>query len=201
MAFCNGESKEWIAGWQDHGINAEDDAGEHAEKIGAGSKEGVQLILAAQFECDAGETRDSEERKNIAERPGFEVGGHLRLHGEGDGSDDRGEGEHAPPGDARDLSGAFAERAGGFELHPQSTMHHQGKQGDDADEDGVPIEDSGLIAKTEIRPERLKEVAAGIERHTANDIAERRAEKDAEEQARQGEDEIPQGNPDHMLLM
>jgi hypothetical protein len=40
-----------------------------------------------------------------------------------------------------------------------------------------------LLAKSEIRPPRLKEIAAGIERHAANYVAERRAKKYAQQQA------------------
>lgn len=191
------QGKRGIAGRQDHGIDAEDYTGEHAEKINAGCQESVQLIFAAEFEGNAGEASDGEEREDVAERPGFEISSHLRLHAKSNRSDDCGEGEQAPPGEPRDFRRAFTERVGCLQLDPQGTVHHQRQQGEHADQDGVPVENSGLFAQPEIRPQGFKEVAAGIERNAADDIPKSRAEKNTEEQAGEGEYKIPERYPHH----
>ena len=62
FGVVDGEGVDGIASGQDHRVDAKDDAGQHAEKIRARGEEGVALVLAAEFEGDAGETRDSEQR-------------------------------------------------------------------------------------------------------------------------------------------
>jgi len=64
-----------------------------------------------------------------------------------------------------------------FQRHPQRSMKHQRGKCQNADENGVPIENSGLFSQLEIRPERLKKITRSIERNAAHDIAERSAEK------------------------
>ena len=94
------------------------------------------------------------------------------------------------------MRGAFANGGISFELDPQRAVHRQGEKSGDADEDGVPIEDAGVVAEAEIGPQGFEEVAAFIERNAAHDVAECRTEKDGQEKAGSGEQEIPEGNPD-----
>ena len=65
-----------------------------------------------------------------------------------------------------------------------------------SDEYGIPVEDAGMGAEFEVGPERFEEVAGGIERHSAHDVAERRAEKHAEQNARNCEDDIEESLPE-----
>ena len=58
-----------------------------------------------------------------------------------------------------------------------------------------------MLAQTEIRPQRLKEIARGIEWNTANNVSEGRAEKYAQQQARDAKHKIPQRNPHRALDM
>src|SRR5579863_514999 len=74
-------------------------------------------------------------------------------------------------------------------------MHRQCKQSENADEDRKPVQDPGVFPKEEIGPQRLKEVAAGVQRDAANHVAERRSEKYGQQQTRCTEKKIPQGMP------
>ena len=73
----------------------------------------------------------------------------------------------------------------------QRERHQRHQTGDNR----VPVEDAGLGADLEVRPERLEEVAGGIERHAANHIAQGRAEEDGEQRAGQGEDAVEEAAP------
>jgi hypothetical protein len=57
---------------------------------------------------------------------------------------------------------------------------------------GVPVQDAGMGADLEVGPQGLEEVAVRPQRHAADDVADRRAEEDREEEAGEREDEIAQ---------
>jgi hypothetical protein len=57
-------------------------------------------------------------------------------------------------------------------------------------EHGVPVEDPDGLADAKVRPERREELAVLVERHASNDVAERRAEDENQESAREEEPSI-----------
>ena len=56
-------------------------------------------------------------------------------------------------------------------------MHEESEQRQYAHQDGVPIQDTGFIAETKVRPKGLEEIAAGIQGNTADHVGEGRARK------------------------
>ena len=184
-----------IASGQHHRVQAEDNAGEHAGEIGGGREEGLVLVAFDDFELHAGEAGDGEQRENQAPRPGGEIGFELRLNLEGDRSDDGGECGDGPPNPAGESSGALADRAGGLELDPQRSVHDKSEQGKNTNQNRVPIEDAGFLTDGEVGPERLEEIAGGVERDAADHVGERGAEKHGEQQAGSAEKKIPDRLP------
>src|SRR5579859_1667213 len=75
-------------------------------------------------------------------------------------------------------------------------MKGKSHKGGDASENRVPIENAGFAVRAKIRPERLKELSVRIERHTADNVSQRRAIKHSQEQAREEENAAPKGFPD-----
>ena len=59
----------------------------------------------------------------------------------------------------------------------------------------VPVEQSHVAAHPEIREERHREIALGIERNAARQVARRRAEKDGQKKIGKHENEIPEPLP------
>jgi len=76
------------------------------------------LVLLDQFELHASEAGDGQQGENQSPRPSGQIGFYLRLHLEGHGGHDRGQGDHAPPDPARQFGGAFVYRTVRFQLHP-----------------------------------------------------------------------------------
>src|SRR6266481_6389653 len=85
--------------------------------------------------------------------------------------------------------------AAGLHLYPQSTVHHECEQGQYSDQNGVPVEDAGFVSEAEIGPQRLEEITARIQWHTAHHVAERRPEKNREQQAGRTAHKIPTRTP------
>jgi len=88
-----------------------------------------------------------------------------------------------PPCVNSDLRGPVIHRALGFHLHPQRAVHRQGEQRQHADQNRVPVQNSGLFAQPKVRPQGLKEIPAGVEGNAAHDISESRAKKNRQKQA------------------
>src|SRR5580704_3546084 len=78
-------------------------------------------------------------------------------------------------------------------------MHRKRHQRNHPAHHGVPIEDAVLCPDSAVRPERLEEVAVGIERHPAYDVAQRCAEEDCQQNARYSEDGVEEALPDTFL--
>jgi hypothetical protein len=74
-------------------------------------------------------------------------------------------------------------------------VHHQCGQRGQPHQDGVPVQNSGVFAELEIRPQRLKEVPGFVKRHSANHFAESRPEKHHQQEARNAENKIPKRDP------
>src|SRR5882757_5106115 len=170
--FCavGGQRVDGIARGKNHWVDAEDDASEHAGDVQARREEGFAFVVFDEFELDAGETCYGEQRQNQAQRPGGEIFFYLWLDLEGDCGDDHGECELCPPYSACQGRGSLAYRAVGFHAHPESAVHHQDCEGQHADQDGVPVENSDVVAELKISPQWFEEIAAGVEGNAANDV-------------------------------
>lgn len=83
FGVVDGKRVDGIARRKNHRINAKDDAGEHPEQVHAGREKSIAFVLAAEFKGNASESGNGEKREDVAERPGFEIGGDLRLDAEG----------------------------------------------------------------------------------------------------------------------
>src|SRR5215475_7148091 len=196
LGVGNGQRVHRIASGQDHRIDAENHAGEHAEEIDARRKESIEFLAAAQFELHTGKSGDRKRGKNVAGGPSPEICDDLRLHLEGDHGQQPGENQNGPPGRGGNARRASANRALGFQLDPERAMHHENDKSCGTNQNGVPVEDAGVVAEPEIRPERLEEVTGFIEGDTPNHITESGAEKHGQEQTRKGEEGIPKRSPD-----
>ncbi len=62
-------------------------------------------------------------------------------------------------------------------------MNHQRDQRDDSHNYRVPVEDPVIGSNQEVRPQRLKEVAIGVEGNAPHYVAQGRAEKDSKQDA------------------
>ena len=109
---------------------------------------------------------------------------------------DEGQGGDQEPGQAGDAAGAGLELAGGLEVDPQRAVEGQGEEGEEAHQDGVPVENASTAAGLEIGPQGQEELVVGIQRDAADDVAESGAKEDGEQGAGQREDDIPEGDPD-----
>ena len=69
-------------------------------------------------------------------------------------------------------------------------MRGQGHQRQHGDEYGIPIEDADPRTEFEIRPERFKEIAGGIQWHSPHHVAQCRSEKHRQQKARSAENDI-----------
>jgi hypothetical protein len=78
-------------------------------------------------------------------------------------------------------------------------MSDQRREGEDPDEDGVPVENPDRVARGEIGEKLEAEPSFGVERHSTQEIAERRSEEDGKENARNPKKEIPGRAPDTIL--
>src|SRR5271155_454267 len=95
----------------------------------------------------------------------------LRKQTETGEGDDDGEGCDEPPQKRGGAVGAIVELVGGAPGEPGGTMERQGGQRRDADQDRVPIENSGLPNGLKIGPEGFEEISGGVERNAAGYVA------------------------------
>src|SRR5215831_14181264 len=65
----------------------------------------------------------------------------------------------------------------------------------------VPVENAIPDADAEVRPKRLEEVPVRPERYATNHVAQSRAEKDAQQNARYTEDDIEESLPNWIMQM
>src|SRR4029077_10232634 len=70
-----------------------------------------------------------------------------------------------------------------------------------AHEQRVPVENSGVRPNAKVRPKWREEIAVLIERHAAHHVAERRAEKENEQDAGGAEGDIPELVPKRVLQL
>src|SRR5271154_2005789 len=80
-------------------------------------------------------------------------------------------------------------------------MRGQSDQRQPSDKDRVPIQNTGLRAEFEVGPERLKEISTGIERDSANHIAERCSEEHGQQDTRDAEHNVEEILPDLVFNM
>ncbi len=93
-------------------------------------------------------------------------------------------------------AGAAAQVLVGLESNVVGTVRGQGHQRHHPDEYRVPIEDARLRAEFERGPERLEEIAGGIERNAAHNVAQRRPEEHRQQNAGAAEDHVEEVLPD-----
>src|ERR1700746_4095940 len=74
-------------------------------------------------------------------------------------------------------------------------MHHQSGQRGHAHQDRVPVQNSGVLAEPEIRPQWLKEISGFVQRHSTNHIPQGCAKKYHQQQAGSREDKVPERDP------
>ena len=80
-------------------------------------------------------------------------------------------------------------------------MDRQGREREQANERGVPVEDSRLAAGEEVRKQRHAPEPFFSERNAANQVAERRAEHHGEKRRREREDRVPEFPPQGVVLV
>ena len=71
-------------------------------------------------------------------------------------------------------------------------------QGEDAAEDGIPVEDAGVGAGAPVGPEGQKEVVDGAYGNAADDVSEGGAEEDGEQNAGKGEETVEESAPERI---
>src|SRR5215831_11049760 len=76
------------------------------------------------------------------------------------------------------------------------TVSDERREGEDPDEHGVPVEDADRLFGREVGEELEAEPSVGVERHSTQEIPERRSEKDGKENTRNPEKEVPSSAPD-----
>ncbi len=79
-------------------------------------------------------------------------------------------------------------------------MYDQRREGEEPDQDRVPVEDAGgARERAEVRPQRLEEVAALVQRDAAHDVAQSGAVEDRQQGAPDKEHRVPKGGPQGAL--
>src|SRR3984893_2311448 len=74
-------------------------------------------------------------------------------------------------------------------------MHHQHEQCQHCDQNRVPGQNCGLIPEAEVGPQRLEEIAGGVEWNTAHDICESGAKENGQKQTGDGKEKVPERIP------
>jgi len=87
----------------------------------------------------------------------------------------------------------------GYEVR---AVHDQGSQGEQPDQDRVPVEDSGgARERAEVCPQRLEEVAAFVQGDAAHHVTEGGAVEDREERAADEERRVPERGPHRVVYV
>jgi hypothetical protein len=77
----------------------------------------------------------------------------------------------------------------------------EGDEGDQAADDGVPVQDAGVGTDAPVGPERQEEVVVRAERDAADYVGERGSEEDGEQRAGDEEEAVEEAAPDAMWSM
>src|SRR5262249_17832137 len=81
------------------------------------------------------------------------------------------------------------------------SMQGQDRDTREAHEDGEPIQNPWLRSRREVCPQRDEEIALAIEWHTANQVAQRGAEDNGQQETRAKEGDVTQPPPQRMVHM
>src|ERR1035438_9077894 len=101
---------------------------------------------------------------------------------------------------ARRLAG-WEKSAYGSLRNSIKVVHDQCHQRNQAADDGVPVKDAVLRTHAPVRPQRLKEIAVGLQRNAAHHVAQSGAEEDSQQDARNSKDDIEEALPHRVLNM
>lgn len=102
----------------------------------------------------------------------------------------------------RDASTPVMQRPLGLQGDPVRPVQHECREGQQADQHGVPIEDTRhRAARVEGGPQGREEVAARVQRHAPHDVAERRPEEERQQRAAEEEESVPEGRPEGIVAV
>src|SRR5215203_4223327 len=191
-----------LHGGQDLRVDGEGGGGHHARDVGAGGEEGGSIAPPEAEVPHEDEARDGEGGEDEAPRTLGETGEHLGTQGEGCGGGDRRQAYQRHPADPAGALGAGVEFALGLHCHPAGAVDDEGREGQQAGQDRVPVEDAGLrVRGAEVGPERLEEVAVLPEWDAAHHVAQSHAVKDRQKRAAEEEHPVPEGGPHGALYV
>jgi hypothetical protein len=184
---------------QQHREYAKCRAGKHTYDEGTRGEESCEVILPHVAYDDANEPCHGHNGKNEAPGSSQEIRNNLRLHGKGRNGTCNCQHKRCYPRTPHDESRPHVERAFNFHSDIGCTVHGERGERHQPDEDGVPIQNTRTgTERIEVRPERLKEVAAFVQRDAANYIRHCRAIEEGEQGATDKEQAIPERRPDRI---
>src|SRR5579872_7544379 len=74
-------------------------------------------------------------------------------------------------------------------------MFGQSNKSNNATDDGIPIQNSGVLADTPVGPKRQKEITIRMKRDAAHDVRQRRSVKNCQYRAREKEQSVEEYSP------
>src|SRR5215208_2115307 len=198
----NGEAVRRVYRWQHIRVDAEDGTGKHPDDVGA-RREERPPVPAPEIEVDHPcQSCHGQEWQNVPVRAFVEAPEHLWAYPERGRRGDHGEQDGREGEAARDAAVAGVQivlRLDGDEVR---AVHDQRGQGEQPDQDRVPVEDTGgARERAEVRPQLLEEVAAFVQGDAAHHVTEGGAVEDSEQRAPHEECRIPERGPHRVVYV
>src|SRR5579883_3100306 len=195
----DGEAPRRVGARREHRrVEAEGHREHHpGEEQGRGEERGGVPLLPAQPDAEPDRDR-REQRERVAgnlDRVLPEEEGALLLDEAGPDRRRQAQHEGRPRRDRRGAARPVLHGADGLLHDPQrAVMRERGRRGQPR-EHRIAVEDAAARAGFERRPEGLEEAPVLPDRHPADHVAERDAEEEREQAARQREDRVPESRP------